>query len=393
MKKILSLFFVIMFIIGTDTFLISPLLPTLRELYNVSVEMSGWMVSSYALGYALFALIAGPVSDGLNRKQVMTWGMTAFGVTTFLCGLSPNFWTMIMFRFLAGVSAAFVTPQVWAAIPSLVPPQQIIKSMGIATAGLSFSQMLGLPLGGYLASYHWSIPFFIIAICSVFIVFMIHIVLPDIKPAFQLDEKVPITNRYRTLLSKPKAFKTFLAYFTFQTGNFAAFSYLGTWLSDDFHFNVQEIATAMLILGLGNLFGSLFGIHLITRLGKSLSLYLGITILAALYIVLPKSMNITFVEMNFFILFFITGIIFTLMMSLLQTLSASSRGTIAALANSCMYVGQTVGASLAGIIYTMFGGFTAVGVFTFILYILSIFLFKFSNILPDKNVEHQSKPA
>lgn len=393
MKKILSLFFVIMFIIGTDTFLISPLLPTLRELYNVSVEMSGWMVSSYALGYALFALIAGPISDGLNRKQVMTWGMVAFGVTTFLCGLSPNFWIMILFRFLAGVSAAFVTPQVWAAIPSLVPPQQIIKSMGIATAGLSFSQMLGLPIGGYLASFHWSTPFFIMAIFSVFVVFIILLVLPDIKPTYQLGEKVPITNRYRTLLSKPKAFKTFLAYFIFQTGNFAAFSFLGTWLSDDFHFNVKEIGTAMLILGLGNLFGSLFGIHLITRLGKSLSLYLGINLLAVLYIVLPQSINITFVEINFFIIFFITGIIFTLMMSLLQTLSTSARGTIAALANSCMYVGQTVGASLAGIFYSKFGGFIAVGVFTFILYILSIYLFKISEILTDKNVEHKSKPA
>jgi predicted MFS family arabinose efflux permease len=43
---------------------------------------------------------------------------------------------MILFRALAGISAAFVTPQVWAAIPALVPPQNIMKAMGIATAGL-----------------------------------------------------------------------------------------------------------------------------------------------------------------------------------------------------------------------------------------------------------------
>ncbi|PGD40780.1 hypothetical protein COM36_33315, partial [Bacillus toyonensis] len=72
------------------------------------------MVSSYALGYAIFALIAGPISDGLNRKKVMIYGMIAFSVSTFLCGLAPNFWTMVIFRFIAGVSAAFVTPQVWA---------------------------------------------------------------------------------------------------------------------------------------------------------------------------------------------------------------------------------------------------------------------------------------
>lgn len=89
MKKVLPLFFGIMFMIGTDTFLISPLLPTLRELYGVPLEISGWLVSAYALGYALFALIAGPVSDGLNRKTVMTWGMAAFGTSTFLSGFAP----------------------------------------------------------------------------------------------------------------------------------------------------------------------------------------------------------------------------------------------------------------------------------------------------------------
>lgn len=393
MKKVLLLFFGIMFIIGTDTFLISPLLPTLRELYNISLEMSGWMISSYALGYALFALIAGPISDGLNRKHVMAWGMVAFGVTTFLCGFSPNFWMMILFRFLSGVSAAFVTPQVWASIPNLVPPQRIIKSMGVATAGLSFSQMLGLPIGGYLASFHWSIPFFTISICSFFLALIIFWALPDMEPHNQLVEKIPISNRFRTLLSGPKTFKTFSAYFVFQTGNFAAFSFFGTWLSDDFQFNVKEIGTAMLILGLGNLFGSLFGVHLITKLGKSLSLYLGIGSLAILYIVLPQSMNITFVEITFFIIFFITGIVFTLMMSLLQTLSNSAKGTIAALANSCMYVGQTVGASLAGILYSKFGGFIAIAVVTSVLYILSIFLFKISKILTDTDVENKSKTA
>ncbi len=69
MKRVLAVFFTIMFMIGTDTFLISPLLPTLQQVYHISTELSGWMVSSYALGYAVFALIAGPISDGLNRKS------------------------------------------------------------------------------------------------------------------------------------------------------------------------------------------------------------------------------------------------------------------------------------------------------------------------------------
>ena len=87
----------IMFMIGTDTFLISPLLPTLQQVYHVSTELSGWMVSSYALGYAGFALIAGPISDGLNRK-VMVLGMSFCSKYVFVWNCTEFLW-MLTFRF------------------------------------------------------------------------------------------------------------------------------------------------------------------------------------------------------------------------------------------------------------------------------------------------------
>lgn len=155
-----------MFVIGTDTFLLSPLLPLLQNQFHVSTDLSGWMVSAYALGYALFAIIAGPISDRLNRKTVMLWGLAGFIVSTFLCGIAPSFAAMCLFRFAAGISAAFVTPQIWASIPVIVQPSQIIKGMGIATAGLAASQMLGLPFGGFLASFTWHTPFFVLSACS-----------------------------------------------------------------------------------------------------------------------------------------------------------------------------------------------------------------------------------
>ena len=53
--------FFTMFVIGTDTFLVAPLLPLLQRELDVPLSRAGWLVSAYALGYALFALVAGPV--------------------------------------------------------------------------------------------------------------------------------------------------------------------------------------------------------------------------------------------------------------------------------------------------------------------------------------------
>ncbi|PES74787.1 MFS transporter [Bacillus cereus] len=383
MKRVLAVFFTIMFMIGTDTFLISPLLPTLQQVYHVSTELSGWMVSSYALGYAGFALIAGPISDGLNRKKVMVLGMSFFALSTFLCGMAPSFLWMLTFRFLAGVSAAFVSPQVWASIPLLIKKKQIVKAIGIATAGLSISQILGLPIGAYLATIHYTTPFFVIGILSALLVVLIYVTLPEIQPVQIGGNEKNILKRYKQLLRDSKVSLSYFAYFVFQTGNFAAFSFFGVWLSSKFGLQVHEVGTAMLVLGLGNLTGNIFGPRIVNKIGYNISFYGGIVFTAVLYVILPHLKNIIFVELFFFVLFFVTGILFVLMMERLQNMSSIARGTGAALANASMYIGQMIGAAIAGMLLAASHNFILVGSFTALLYIGALFLFRKSEKLNE----------
>ncbi|MCH5472251.1 MFS transporter [Bacillus cereus] len=385
MNRVLAVFFMIMFMIGTDTFLISPLLPTLQQVYHVSTELSGWMVSSYALGYAGFALVAGPISDGLNRKKVMVLGMSFFAISTFFCGIAPSFLWMLTFRFLAGVSAAFVSPQVWASIPLLIEKKQIVKAIGVATAGVSISQILGLPLGAYLATIHYTIPFYFIGILSALLVILIYVVLPEIQSVHIGGNKKAILQRYKQLLTDSKVSLSYFAYFVFQTGNFAAFSFFGVWLSIQFGLQVHEVGTAMLVLGLGNLIGNIFGPRIVNKIGYNLSFYGGIIFTAVLYVLLPHVKNIVLVELLFFALFFVTGILFVLMMRHLQNMSSVARGTGAALANASMYIGQMIGVAIAGMLFAISHNFILIGSFTALLYIGALFLFRKSEKLTENS--------
>ncbi|MDF2671592.1 MAG: transporter, partial [Paenibacillus sp.] len=203
MRKYTALFFLIMFMIGTDTFLISPLLPTLQTQYGVSTGIAGWMIGSYTLGSAVFALVAGPLSDGWNRRTVMLSGLLGFSVSTILCGFADSFWTMCLFRFLAGVSAAFTAPQVWASIPAVMPASSISKTMGIAFSGLAASQALGVPIGSWLAVSHWSVPFWTIGIASLLLIVFAFFTLPDMKPVSR--ERTSILRRYVPLITSGTA--------------------------------------------------------------------------------------------------------------------------------------------------------------------------------------------
>ena len=110
----------------------------------------------------------------------MVLGMSFCNKYVFVWNCTEFLW-MLTFRFLAGVSATFVSPQVWASIPLLIEKKQIVKAIGVATAGLSISQILGSPLGAYLATIHYTIPFYFIGILSALLVILIYVVLPEIQ--------------------------------------------------------------------------------------------------------------------------------------------------------------------------------------------------------------------
>ncbi|MCO7125537.1 MFS transporter [Sporolactobacillus shoreicorticis] len=380
MKKILSVFFLIMFVIGTDTFLISPLLPTLRDQFGVGRAQSGWMVSIYALGYALYALIGGPLSDRWNRKLVLIGGMSGFAFATFLCGFAESFWQMLCLRGLAGIFAAVASPQVWALIPIVAPPSKILKATGVVAAGLAVSQTLGVPLGSYLARQSWSIPFFILGAFTLVLILPALFIIPNTHTK-QADARTAIIARYRELLGTRKAQYAFLAYFVFQAGNFAAFTFLGTWLADQFVMTIDQIGTVLLFLGLGNIVGSFYGNLVVVKMGRKNALLTGFGLMALIYLLMGRSPSVVFVQVALFLIFFIAGTLFPLMMAQLQMLSDTARGTIASLSNATMYGATTFGVYIAGLLYVHAGGFQSICIFASFTYILSGFLWMKSGSL------------
>lgn len=376
MRKYGLIFFLVMFLIGTDTFLIAPLLPTLSTLYHINSSLSGWMVSAYAIGYALFALISGPISDGRDRKKIMIWGFVSFTVSTFLCSFASSFGLMILFRFLAGVSASFVTPQVWASIPVIVPKEKIVQMMGIASTGLAASQLLGVPIGSFLASVSWQAPFYLISASSAILLIVIIIAIPSLNMTSQLDKGKTILTTYAEVLKNKKTGQYLLAYLIFQTGNFAVLSFIGTWFAKDFGLTVSGIGSAMIVIGIGNLIGTLFGSKLINKWGLPKSLWRGLLLLILLYIMTPFATNIVMAVILLTLVFLLNGFVFQIFMTTLQSTTVTARSTVSSLSNAAMYLGTTISGIIGGVLMTNFKGFFGIVGFTILLYIVVLYLYK-----------------
>lgn len=372
--KFSIIFFIVMFVIGTDTFLVSPLLPTLVKYYGISSSSSGIIVSAYALGYTLSALTAGPISDGHDRRRILIIGLICFAASTAACGLANTFAVMLGARFFAGVSAAFVGPQVWASIPIVMPRDKIVSSMGLASAGLAVSQIIGIPIGSYLAVFSWRFPFFFISIISLLLCLVAASQLPSLNAGTE-TYKIGFWGIYRDLLKNKRALLYLLAYFTFQTGNFCSLSFIGTWFNKSFSLSVGQIGSAMIVIGIGNLLGTVYSSKIVDKLGVSKAFFIEFVAYLLLYGLVAFSSNIWVAQLMLTLIFLVGGFIFPLFMTTLQGTTNTTRSTVSSISNAAMYLGETLGGAVGGILITHVLGFWGISIFTVTLAGISLILY------------------
>ena len=382
-RKLSLLGFAVMFLIGSDTFVVAPLLPSLAKAYDVSTTQSGWLVSVYAIGYALTGLVSGPISDRGNRRIILTLGMVVFALATAACAVSPGFWTMFIFRFITGGAAAIAAPQVWAMIPTLVGPDQqhVLRVMGYTTAGLSIAQVVGVPLGSLLAIINWRIIFPIIGVCSLGLTVTLWYQIPDLHPT-AAAKKVP----YLTLLHAPQAFTRFLSYLAYTLAFFTVFTYAPPSLEDGLGTSKVTVALIVLAGGIGNTIGSLFGVRLTGRMTPVRAIYLSAVVMGIAYLVLAASPAPIVVGLVFLPLFACGGAMLSVRMLHLQQLDSTARGTISTLTSAVMYLGTTVAGLIGGPLLTLTDNFAAIGITAFLLSTVSALMIRPSHLRTEVDV-------
>ena len=264
--------FMTLFVIGADTFIVSPLIPSIRDQFHVSVAQGGLLVTAYSITYAIFAFFFGPLSDRVGRRVMLVYGMLFFTVFSLLCGLSSNFWWLFVFRGLSGVAAAATSPQIWASIGDLIPFEKRGRAMGITSAALSISQLLGVPMGAYIAGvWTWHFSFIALSVLSGLIFLLIAFGFPAIQRSQQGGKALTRTSIATTLLqvlSSRRAVMGLGVTFFMMMASLGTYTYLGSWLGKTYGLSVDIIGAVSVVVGLGNLVGNLFGGFLADRLSK-----------------------------------------------------------------------------------------------------------------------------
>jgi EmrB/QacA subfamily drug resistance transporter len=151
-----------LFMIMLDNTVVNVALPSIQKDLGIDVAELEWVVTGYALSFAVLMLSGGKLADMYGRRRIFMVGLAGFTLASLLCGLAGNAELLIGARVFQGVGAACMMPATLSIITATFPPRERGAALGI-WAGVSAMALAIGPLVGGLITEHigWNWIFYI----------------------------------------------------------------------------------------------------------------------------------------------------------------------------------------------------------------------------------------
>lgn len=135
---------------------------------NFTDKQMGWVLSIFALGYALFQVPGGLSGDKFGPRKVLAAIISLWSLFTALTGAVWNFITMMVVRFLFGAAEAGAFPNISRAAFTWIPLKERGIVQGINFSGSRLGAAFAMPFIAWLiASVGWRNSFFILGVSGV----------------------------------------------------------------------------------------------------------------------------------------------------------------------------------------------------------------------------------
>src|SRR5579863_9227092 len=141
-----------------DSTVVNVALPALQSTLHATVVDVQWVIESYGLFLSALILVGGALGDSLGRRATYLLGVVGFAIASAGCGFSSSIKSLLVWRSLQGIAAAFLVPGSLAIIGSSFDEQSRGKAIGTWAGFTTITTALGPVLGGWLiehASWHW----------------------------------------------------------------------------------------------------------------------------------------------------------------------------------------------------------------------------------------------
>ncbi len=350
----LALAWVTLFVIGTDLFVVSPILPLIADDLHVGDQAAGLTVMTFAFGYVAAAPIFGHLADRLGRRRVLTCCLAVFSAANLLTATAHHLPAMMAARLLCGIAAAGVTPSIYVLTGISAPAGRRGTWIAIVLTGLLSSLPLGAPIGEMVSlASGWPTVFLGLAACALVLVPSHLAIWPD-APQATASAASPADGSIATALAL-----RLVPTVAWSTALYGMYTYLGAGLGG-LGFGPRAIAGIVGVYGAAAFAGALLGGRITDRLGPHIAIRASLTGLCVCFILLRLAIQYdVLVAAAFGVTSLFAQIFFPAQQSLLLSVFPNRSSTALSWNNCALFLGIALG-SLVGGQAVALGGFTAV---------------------------------
>jgi len=166
MTRTISPLFLTAFLVGSDEFLLGPILTPIGADLGVEPARVALFVGAYALPLAFLAPVLGGLSDRFGRRRILTPSMIVFGLGSLATSFADSYELALASRVVTGFGAAGMLPVAFA----IAADSSEHSSLSIAAvqSGLTLGIITSPAYGAWVtANFGWQAAFSSLAVATV----------------------------------------------------------------------------------------------------------------------------------------------------------------------------------------------------------------------------------
>jgi len=161
--RLIALTFALSMLLYVDRVAISTARGPITSELGLTDTQFGWVLSAFALGYALFQTPGGLLADRHGARLALTSVVGLWSVFTALTGLARGYVTLLLCRFLFGAGEAGAYPTCAKAFYNWLPVDERGLAQGINFSGARLGAAFALPaVAGLVGAAGWRLSFYLL---------------------------------------------------------------------------------------------------------------------------------------------------------------------------------------------------------------------------------------
>jgi ACS family glucarate transporter-like MFS transporter len=166
--RLVGVTFTLTMLLYVDRIAISAGKSAIAQQFSLSDTQFGWVLSAFALGYALFQVPAGFFVDRVGPRLALALVVGAWSLFTGLTGLAWSLASLLVFRLMFGLAEAGAFPTCARAFYTWLPVGERGLAQGVNLSGSRLGAAFALPLVAWLLiAIGWRLAFLVLALAGI----------------------------------------------------------------------------------------------------------------------------------------------------------------------------------------------------------------------------------